>query len=228
MPHACRYVAGHAILRMPTRDPRCHHGAHLSLANLPAFRFHASARTLTPAKGHAMTGFLTLTEGTSVPRELAHPREDRQLLRPSRALRLPAAGAGAAERGPGAASCGAIVVARMTGGSTLPWRIAAVCISTCPSTDAITSAVTTQPTASSPSRRRWALVAAHPPRSAGRRSASRLRPKGHGTGRSASICPKSPLRLSERIVGDMRGKSPFSHELFVTLRHPRQGRCLLS
>ena len=78
-----------------------------------------------------------------------------------------------------------------------------MCISTCPSANAITSAVTTQPTASSPSRRRWAPVAAHPPRSAGRVSASRLCPKGHRTGRSASICSKSPPRLSERIVGDL-------------------------
>ena len=112
-------------------------------------------------------------------------------------------GCGGSGAGPGAASCSAIVVARMTGGSTLPWRIATMCISTCPSTDAITPAVTTQPTPSSPSRRRWAPVAAHPPRSAGRRSASRLRPKGHGTGRSASICPKSPPRLSERRLSDL-------------------------
>jgi len=47
-----------------------------------------------------------------------------------------------------------------------------VCISTCPSADAITPAETTQPTASSPSRRRWAPVAAHPSRSAGRGSAA--------------------------------------------------------
>ena len=49
--HGCltraRYDAGYAILPMPTRDPRCHHGAHLSLAEwLP--RFH---RTRPPAAG---------------------------------------------------------------------------------------------------------------------------------------------------------------------------------
>ena len=54
---------------------------------------------------------------------------------------------------------------------------------------------------------------------------------GRGTERADLCCTLCATRAYQgrtESAGSMRGKLSSSHGLFVTLRHPRQGRCLLS